>query len=81
MLHERVQDGDSAGLAAELKRVRPEIPIWMVTPHPHITVPNVDRVLSSFEPLALVSLAEKTFGNYIVKDGEARDRNPPPSKK
>jgi DNA-binding NtrC family response regulator len=81
VLHERVQDGDSAGLAAELKRVRPEIPIWMVAPQPLITVPNVDRVLSSFDPLALVTLAERTFGNYIVKDEADRELNPPPSKK
>ena len=81
VLHERVQDGDSAGLAAQLKAVRPEVPIWMVAPHPHINIPHVDQVLSSFEPLALVTLAERTFGNFIVKDGQTRDANPPPSKK
>src|SRR5437868_15250256 len=48
VLHERVQDGDSCELAAELKLVRPKAPIWMVAPHPHIQVPNVDRVLLSF---------------------------------
>jgi DNA-binding NtrC family response regulator len=80
VLHERVKGGDSRELAAELKSVRPQSPIWMVAPQPHIHVPNVDQVLSSFEPLALVTLAERTFGNYIVKD-EERDPNPPPSKK
>jgi len=81
VLHERVQDGDSVGLAGELKRTRPDVPVWMVAPHPHIRVANVDQVLSSFEPLALVGLAEKTFGNYIVKDESLREQNPPPSKK
>jgi DNA-binding NtrC family response regulator len=81
VLHDHVQDGDSKQLAGELKHVRPEVPIWMVTPHPHVNVPNVDQVLSSFEPLALVVLAEQTFGNYIVKDESLREQNPPPSKR
>src|SRR3954462_9596948 len=81
VLHERVKEGDSRELARELKSARPEAPIWLVAPNPHIGVPHVDEVLSSFEPLALVTLAERTFGNYIVKDGESRDENPPPSKK
>lgn len=81
VLHERVQDGDSAGLAAELKAVRPEVPIWMVAPQTHVRVPNVDQILSSFEPIALVTLAERTFGNYIVKDEAKLEQNPPPSRK
>jgi DNA-binding response OmpR family regulator len=80
VLHERVQNGNSVQLAADLKRVRPDAPIWLVSPHPH-EIPNVDKVLSSFEPLALVNLARNMFGNYVVKDEQNRQANPPPSKK
>src|SRR3954451_24341049 len=80
VLHERVQNGTSAKLAGELKRIRPNIPIWLVSPNPH-SMPYVDRVLNSFEPLALVQLARDTFGDYVVQDEGAPEMNPPPSKK
>src|SRR3954447_20923542 len=72
VLHERVQNGTSAKLAGELKRIRPGVPIWLVSPHPHY-IPNVDEVLSSFEPLELVHLARDTFGDYVTKDEGAAE--------
>lgn len=72
VLHDRVQDGNTAALAKEVKQLRPEVPVWVVSPHPQ-TMDNVDRALSSFDPLALVSLARDKFGNYVEADHRAAE--------
>ena len=62
VLHEQAGT-DLATLAHSLKRVRPSIPLWVVTPHPG-ALPWADKVLSSYDPLALVELVQKTLGTY-----------------
>jgi DNA-binding NtrC family response regulator len=79
VLHERVRNNGSSQLAADLKRINPEVPVWLVSPQPH-KVENVDEVISSFDPVVLVQMARDMFGNYVLKDEQAREKNAPASK-
>jgi DNA-binding NtrC family response regulator len=80
VLHERIKNAASSQLAAELKRVNPQVPVWVVSPQPH-QIASADQVVSSFDPVALVQMARNMFGNYVEKDEAARQKNPPESKK
>ncbi len=64
VIHERLFNGNTGKVTQELKAVRPSVPLWVVAPQPH-SVAGADRVLSSFDPLGLVKLAQETLGNPI----------------
>ena len=71
ILHEGVEDGASTEqIAGELKKRRPEVPVFVLTPHPH-DIANADRVLSSHDPIELVRFLQETF--KLPKDPERLD--------
>jgi DNA-binding response OmpR family regulator len=80
VLHDRIRNGEPSQLAADLKRVNPKVPVWVVSPQPH-KIANVDQVISSFDPVALVQMARDMFGNYVIKDAAAMEKNLPETKK
>ncbi len=73
VIHERVQDGSSPEMLAQLKKLRPSVPLFVVSPHPH-EISNADRVLSSYEPLELVRIAYDMFGMPSGADGFLKEQ-------
>jgi response regulator RpfG family c-di-GMP phosphodiesterase len=72
VIHERLCDGDAAAFAQKLKATRPSAPLWIISPQPH-PIPGADRVLSSFDPLELVKLAQDSLGDPVdPKTGKTR---------
>jgi CheY-like chemotaxis protein len=63
VLHEQAGMPDIASLAQRLRSARPSIPLWILSPHPQ-PLSCADKVLSSYDPLALVELVQQTFGKY-----------------
>jgi DNA-binding response OmpR family regulator len=72
VIHERLCDGDVSAFTQKLKATRPSAPLWIISPQPHY-IAGADRVLSSFDPLELVRIAQETLGDPVdPKTGKTR---------
>ena len=72
VIHERIFNDDTGKVSKEIKTLRPTVPLWVISPQPH-TIPAADRVLSSFDPLELVRIAQQTLGDPVdPKTGKTR---------
>jgi len=72
VIHERLCDGDVSAFTQKLKSTRPSAPLWIISPQPH-SIAGADRVLSSFDPLELVRVAQETLGDPVdPKTGKTR---------
>jgi DNA-binding NtrC family response regulator len=61
VIHARYQKADLPKILADLKQLRPAMPVIVVSPTPH-PMPNADHVLSSHDPLSLVNLVYELLG-------------------
>ncbi len=75
ILHHQRLNASINTLAEELRSVRPDIPLWVVSPQPE-PLPFADKVLSSYDPLALVKLVQQTFGTYHEPGDDHRNSTP-----
>ncbi len=75
VIHERIFNGATVKVSQELKSIRPNVPLWVVSPQPH-KIPSADQVLSSFDPLSLVKLVQETLGDLIDKETGITRTNP-----
>ena len=61
VFHSHVADGDSFGLVRQFKAIR-DVPVILLTPEPLHSAP-AEYVLSSYEPMKLVELLQRLFGD------------------
>ena len=61
VLHENLEGDALAQTIVNIKRIRPDLPIFVVAPNPH-PMTNVDQVFSSFNPMDLVKYLLERFG-------------------
>lgn len=61
VVHERIENEDVREVVKELRRVRPEAPVIVVSPQPE-KISVGDHVLNSHDPVALVNLICQLLG-------------------
>ena len=61
VVHTELESGSCAITVGELKKVRADLPIIAISPHPDQQLDGVDYLISSYEPQLLLALLAENF--------------------